>query len=172
VPVTQGQASGEGEIQVKGPNVMLGYYQNPTETQLVLSPDGWFKTGDLGKFDAKGNLCISGGRLKDLIIRAGENIAPLPIERVLGQHPSIAAVAVIPRKHEKLGEAIHACLELAEDVKKQMDFSAEALFKELSDLVRTQLTPTLVPDSFEVHESLPKNPTGKVMKKKLIELTV
>lgn len=172
VPVTQGQASGEGEIQVKGPNVMLGYFQNPTETQLVLSPDGWFKTGDLGKFDAKGNLCISGGRLKDLIIRAGENIAPLPIERVLGQHPSVAAVAVIPRKHEKLGEAIHACLELAEDVKKQMDFSAEALFKELSDLVRTQLTPTLVPDSFEVHESLPKNPTGKVMKKKLIELTV
>jgi long-chain acyl-CoA synthetase len=91
---------------------------------------------------------------------------------VLSQHPHIAAVAVIPRKHEKLGEAIHACLELDEAVKKQMDFSEEALFKDLSALVRTQLTASLVPDSFEVHESLPKNPTGKVMKKKLIELTV
>jgi long-chain acyl-CoA synthetase len=171
-PVIQGQVSAEGEIQVKGPNVMLGYYQNTTETQLVFSPDGWFKTGDLGRFDEKGNLCISGGRLKDLIIRAGENIAPLPIERVLSQHPSVATVAVIPKKHEKLGEAIHACLELSETVKQQMDFSPEALFQELSALVRTQLTPTLVPDSFQVYDSLPKNPTGKVVKKKLIELTV
>jgi long-chain acyl-CoA synthetase len=168
MPVTLGAPSGEGEIQVKGPSVMLGYYQNPIETQAVLSPDGWFKTGDLGRFDANGNLCISGGRLKDLIIRAGENIAPLPIERVLSQHPAISAVAVIPRKDTKLGEGIHACLELFEGVKQQLDFSEEGLFQELSGLVRSQLTNTLVPDSFEVHDILPKNPTGKVMKKKLL----
>jgi long-chain acyl-CoA synthetase len=172
VPVTPGIASDEGEIQVKGPNVMLGYYQNNTETAAVFTDDGWFKTGDLGKFDAKGNLYISGGRLKDLIIRAGENIAPLPIERILSQHPAVAAVAVIPKKDSKLGEAIHACVELAEDVKQQPDFTELQLFQALANLVRTQLTPSFVPDSFTLHEALPKNPTGKVMKKKLIELGV
>lgn len=172
VPVTVGTSSEEGEIQVQGPNVMLGYYLNEAETAAVFTPDGWFKTGDLGRFDANGNLYISGGRLKDLIIRAGENIAPLPIERVLSLHPAVAAVAVIPKKDAKLGEAIHACVELTDDVKQQSDFTEAQLFQALANLVRTHLTPSFVPDSFTVYDALPKNPTGKVMKKKLIEVGV
>ena len=113
-PATPQGLSEEGEIQVQGPNIMLGYYKQTEETTATFTADGWLKTGDLVRLDAKGNLYISGGRLKDLIIRAGENTAPLPIERVLAQHPAVQEVAVIPQPHRVLGEAILACVALKE----------------------------------------------------------
>src|SRR5690606_8467781 len=74
-----GQVSSEGEIAVKASCVMLGYYQLPEDNEHAFDAEGYLKTGDLGHFDAEGNLYISGGRIKDLIIKAGENIAPIRI---------------------------------------------------------------------------------------------
>ncbi len=165
LPIEIGKASAEGEIQVAGDSVMLGYYKNEDETAKVLSPDGWFKTGDLGHIDAEGLLRISGGRLKDLIIRAGENIAPLPIERILSQHTAVAHVAVLPLKDEKLGEALCACIELMPEAK---DTNQKALQQELAALVREHLSASYTPDAYRFFEELPKNPTGKIVKKQIL----
>ena len=165
LPIEIGKASAEGEIQVAGDSVMLGYYKNEDETAKVLSADGWFKTGDLGHIDAEGLLRISGGRLKDLIIRAGENIAPLPIERILSQHTAVAHVAVLPLKDEKLGEALCACIELMPEAK---DTNQKALQQELAALVREHLSASYTPDAYRFFEELPKNPTGKIVKKQIV----
>jgi long-chain acyl-CoA synthetase len=166
IPVEMGRASAEGEIQVWGDSIMQGYYKNTEETEKVLSAEGWFKTGDLGYIDESGLLRISGGRLKDLIIRAGENIAPLPIERILLQDPRVAHVAVLPLKDERLGEAICACLDLNPDAKNS---DTKVLIQELSALVREQLGASFIPDAYRFFDELPKNATGKIAKK-LIQL--
>ncbi|MFM7389277.1 MAG: class I adenylate-forming enzyme family protein [Vampirovibrionales bacterium] len=163
--------SPEGEIQVLGANVMQGYYHNPEATAEVVTPEGWLRTGDLGRFDENGCLVISGGRLKDLIIRAGENIAPICIERVLAQHTAVAEVACIPKKDTKLGEAILACIQPqpeATDVLQAGDVQ-HLLIQELKALVHQQLSPSFVPDAFMISHDLPKGPTGKILKKKLKE---
>ncbi|MDX2085831.1 MAG: AMP-binding protein [Candidatus Melainabacteria bacterium] len=159
IPVAPGVASAEGEVRVKGPNVMLGYYQLPEATQEVFDADGWFKTGDLGHFDEHGNLLISGGRIKDLVIKAGENISPLGVERVLYQHPAVAEASVIGVKDDRLGEAILACIELKPDTT-----LTEAALKAHC---REHLTPLMVPDRVRFYASLPKGPTGKILKKVL-----
>jgi long-chain acyl-CoA synthetase len=164
LPITPGVASGEGEIQVRGENVMLGYYKDEEATQAVLDAEGWFKTGDLGHVDARGMLRISGGRLKDLIIRAGENIAPLPIERVLAQHSAVANVAVIPKKDDRLGEGICACIEV-EPTHWENGIDEAQLKRELSSLTRQQLSASYSPDFYYFTPSLPKSPTGKILKK-------
>jgi long-chain acyl-CoA synthetase len=166
IPVEKGRASAEGEIQVWGDSIMQGYYKNTEETEKVLSAEGWFKTGDLGYIDESGLLRISGGRLKDLIIRAGENIAPLPIERILLQDPRVAHVAVLPLKDERLGEAICACLDLNPEAKNS---DTKVLIQELSALVREQLGASFIPDAYRFFDELPKNATGKIAKK-LIQL--
>lgn len=153
----------EGEIWVKGDNVMLGYYNLPEETHATMSPDGWLKTGDLGYFDASGNLYIS-GRKKDLIIKAGENIAPLPIENVLYQHPGVREAAVIGLPHEKLGETIAACVALHEGVTLST--------ADLMQHCRANLNSTYIPDDIYVLDELPKNPTGKIVKKSVKELVL
>ena len=165
LPFELGKASAEGEIQVAGDSVMLGYYKNHEETAKVLSTDGWFKTGDLGHIDAESLLRISGGRLKDLIIRAGENIAPLPIERILFQHEAVAHVAILPLKDEKLGEALCACIELMPEA---LDIDKKQLQQELSTLVRQNLSASYTPDVYRFFDELPKNPTGKIVKKHIV----
>ncbi|SVD36712.1 uncharacterized protein METZ01_LOCUS389566, partial [marine metagenome] len=90
------KSTGEvGEILVRGKTVMQGYWKRPEETNEVVTPDGWLKTGDLGHFDESNRLFISAGRKKDLIIRAGENISPLAIENALINHSAIAEVAAV-----------------------------------------------------------------------------
>jgi len=111
-------------------------------------------------------LYISGGRKKDLIIKAGENIAPLRIEEVLYHHPAVAEASVIGIPDEKLGEDILACIELRESHKHE---DQKALEKSLRELCTTQLTPFLCPARFMFFEELPKNPTGKILKKALRE---
>ena len=91
-----------GEIMVRGPNVMEGYYNLPEETSKTITRE-WLHTGDLGKIDAEGFVTIT-GRKKDLIISAGENIYPREIEEVLAQHPKVKEVAVIGVKDEVRGE--------------------------------------------------------------------
>ncbi len=159
VPVTSGEQSAEGEICVQGPNVMLGYYNLPEDTQAAFDSEGYFKTGDLGSFDADGNLYISGGRIKDLIIKAGENIAPVRIEDVISQHPAVQTVAVIGIPDDKLGEDIMACIEFRPD--------QSVTDSDLKKFCREQLPPFMVPALIRVYDELPKNQTGKIIKKQL-----
>ncbi len=157
-PVKQGDV---GEIWVQGETVMRGYWKNPEETKMILTPDGWLKTGDLGHMDAENHLFISAGRIKDLIIRAGENVAPLAIENALMNHPSLMEAAVIGVPDDRLGEKVKACVVLRE--------GASADEQALKKFCRERLPAFMVPDIIEYHESLPKNATGKILKTQLRE---
>lgn len=156
--VPQGEV---GEILVRGETVMRGYWNKPEATREVLSEDGWLKTGDLGHRDAQGRLFISAGRKKDLIIRAGENVSPLAIENALMNHPAVAEAAAIGVPHERLGEQVKACVVLRQE--------AQATEQELREWCREKLPAFMIPDRFQFYESLPKNPTGKVIKNQLRE---
>ncbi len=150
-----------GEILVKGDNVMSGYYNLPEETQTVFAEDGWLKTGDLGHLDAEGHLFISGGRKKDLIIKAGENIAPQSIEAVLYSHPAIKEAAVIGIPDERLGEDILAIVSFKEE--------QSATPQDIIRFCREHLSASYIPSKVEVMAELPKNATGKIIKKVLKE---
>lgn len=161
VEVSAGQASDEGEIEVKGPSVMKGYFKLEQATREVLCEGGWFKTGDLGHINERGHLVISGGRKKDLIIKAGENIAPLRIEQALAEHEGIAEISVIGLPDEKVGELICACVIPKEDVN-----LSEV---ELKSYAREVLPPFLQPDRWVITQELPKTATGKILKRELRE---
>lgn len=156
--VPQGEV---GEIIVQAETVMSGYWKKPEETAEVLSPDGWLKTGDLGHLDEQGRLYISAGRKKDLIIRAGENISPLAIENALMNHPAIAEAAAIGVPHDRVGEQVKVCV-----VKRE---GTEVTVNDLRDHCREKLSAFMIPDTFEFYETLPKTPTGKVLKTQLRE---
>ncbi len=157
-PVDTGQV---GEIQVRGETVMKGYWRNPEETGAILTADGWLKTGDLGHLDADGFLFISGGRKKDMIIRAGENVSPLGIENALLNHPALAEAAAVGIADERVGEKVKACVVLRE--------GCEASEQELKAFCRKKLPAFMVPDTIQFYDALPKNPTGKILKNKLRE---
>jgi long-chain acyl-CoA synthetase len=150
----------DGEVLLKGPNVMLGYYQNPEETAMALTEDGWLRTGDLGHWDDAGNLCLSSGRKKDLIIKAGENLAPVKIEAVLYQHPAVQEASVIGLPDDRLGERILACVQL----KPEAPLVSE---RDLLLFCKDHLPAFWVPDVVRFYEALPKTPTGKILKKAL-----
>jgi len=154
--VDQGQV---GEILVRGKTVMSGYWKRPEETRETIQPDGWLKTGDLGHFDEKGRLYISAGRKKDLIIRAGENVSPLAIENTLMGHPALAEVAAVGISDERVGEKVKVCIVLRE--------GADTTEQELKEFCRKNLPAFMVPDLIELHESLPKTATGKIIKDQL-----
>jgi len=103
----------EGEVCVKSPGVMKGYYNNPEATARVLSPDGWLRTGDLGFLD-QGELYVT-GRIKDLIIRGGENIAPKEIEDRLREHPAVSDAYVYGLPDPYFGEEVAAAVRLRSD---------------------------------------------------------
>ena len=157
-PVKQGEV---GEIWVQGETVMRGYWKNHEETKAILTPDGWLKTGDLGHRDEKNRLYISAGRKKDLIIRAGENVAPLAIENALMNHPALAEVAAVGVADPRVGEKVKICVVLRE--------GAKADEHELREFCRKRLPPFMAPDIIEFYESLPKNATGKILKTQLRE---
>lgn len=138
---------------------MRGYWKNSAETEKILTGEGWLKTGDLGHMDPENRLYISAGRKKDLIIRAGENVAPLAIENILMNHPSLMEAAVIGIPDDRLGEKVKACVVLREGTR--------ADEQELKKFCRERLPAFMVPDVIEYHDSLPKNATGKILKTKL-----
>jgi len=156
--VKQGEV---GEIWVEGETVMRGYWKNSEETEKILTREGWLKTGDLGHMDTENRLYISAGRKKDLIIRAGENVAPLAIENILMNHPAVMETAVIGIPDDRLGEKVKACVVLRE--------GAMADEQALKKFCRESLPAFMVPDVIEYHDSLPKNATGKILKTKLRE---
>jgi long-chain acyl-CoA synthetase len=138
--------TGEGEIWARGPNVMKGYYKEPEMTMEVLTPDGWFKTGDLGVFDSYNNLYIK-GRLKNMIVGAsGENIYPEEIESVINNFRFVAESLVIQQKG-KLVAYVHLNMEelekkyqnLKEDVTRQYEEKKEELLLELQEYVNSQV---------------------------------
>jgi long-chain acyl-CoA synthetase len=157
-PVAQGQS---GEIWLRGPMIMKGYHNLPKETAAALTPDHFFKTGDLGMMDADGFIFIT-GRKKDLIIVAGEKAAPREIEEILMKHPAVAETAVVGKKDPGRGEQVVAFIVLREgqDVKPEVlrDFCKEA-----------GLAQWKIPKEFYFQKELPHSPTGKVLKRVLME---
>ena len=107
-PVPDGST---GEIVIRGPNVMLGYYKNDEATRASFTPDGWLRTGDLGHRDADGFFFVT-GRIKELIIKGGENIAPREIDEALLQHPAVLEAAAVGMPDKHYGQEIMACVVL------------------------------------------------------------
>jgi len=148
----------DGEIRMRGPNIMQGYYKLPDETAEVFDEEGFFRTGDMGRIDKEGFLFIT-GRIKEMLIIAGENVFPREIEEVLNRHPSVHAAAVIGRADPSRGEVPVAFVEPAEGV--TVDPS------EVLRFAREHLARYKVPDEIRVVEALPRNPTGKIMRREL-----
>ncbi|MBN1222685.1 MAG: acyl--CoA ligase [Candidatus Aminicenantes bacterium] len=146
-----------GEIVMRGPNVMKGYYKNHALTEKTIR-ERWLFTGDLGHFDREGFLYFD-GRKRDLIIRGGENIFPEEIETVLSEHPDVLENAVIGVHDEILGEVVMAVV-----VRKR---ESRVLAKDLISYCSGFLADYKVPKFVTFVEELPKNPTGKVLKKVL-----
>ena len=148
-----------GEIVVKGPNVMKGYWNRPDATAEVIV-DGWFHTGDIGMRDADGYFWIL-DRKKDMIISGGENIYPAEVEDALYQHPGIKEVAVIGVQHPRWGESVRAVVVVKE---------GETLTgQDIVDFAEGRLARYKQPRSVVFAEMLPRNPTGKVVKFELRE---
>jgi acyl-CoA synthetase (AMP-forming)/AMP-acid ligase II len=143
-----------GELHIRGPNVMLGYYRAPELTAAVLSADGWFNTGDLARAGADGNLFIA-GRTKELIIRSGFNVYPVEVEGVLTQHPDVRQCAVVGRSVPG-NEEVVAFVELRE--------GATASPGELAAFAAGRLAPYKQPAEIVVLPALPASATGKVLK--------
>jgi len=153
-------APGEvGELWVRGPNVMLGYYRSPEQTRTAVTQEGWLKTGDLARQDPDGALHIV-GRSKDLIIRSGFNVYPAEVEHVLNAHPQVVQSAVIGRPVEG-NEEVVAFVELAAQ--------ATVTPAELAAWCAQRLAPYKRPAEVKVLAALPAASTGKILKHRLRE---
>lgn len=149
-----------GEVLVKSPTVMLGYLNKPEATSEVLSPDGWLRTGDLGLFNADGDLRIV-DRSKDLIIRSGYNVYPAEVESIFYQHPAVLEAAVIGYPDGRLGERVAAVIAL----KRQEQAPSAA---ELRAWAEERLSYYKVPSVVYFVDSLPKSSTGKILKRNIV----
>jgi acyl-CoA synthetase (AMP-forming)/AMP-acid ligase II len=164
IVTVEGKVAGageEGEVRAKGPQVTLGYV-DPALDADAFDDEGWFRTGDLGTLDAEGNLTIT-GRLKDVIIRKGENISAKEVEDLLFTHPAVADVAVIGLPDAESGERACAVVVPAPD--------AEPItFDEMTrHLLDAGLITRKLPEQLEVVDALPRNPSGKIVKFELQE---
>lgn len=140
-----------GEVVIRGPNVTEGYENNPKANQTAFT-NGWFRTGDQGRFDADGYLFLT-GRLKEIIIRGGEKIAPREVDDVLTRHPSIVQAIAFAVPHPTLGEDIAAGVVLKE--------GASATEREIRDFAASRLAEFKVPRQVLILDEIPKGPTGK-----------
>lgn len=149
---------GIGEILVQGPQVMKGYFRDPEQTAMALTPAGAFRTGDLGRFDEQGRLHIV-GRSKELIIRSGFNVYPVEVEAVLTEHPDVIVAGVVGRVVEG-NEEVLAFVKTAPD--------SGLTRAELQAFVECRLAPYKRPSRIVIAHDLPAAPTGKILKAKLI----
>ena len=158
-PVPDGEV---GELWVRGPNVMKGYYRAPEETALAVNPDGWFNTRDLARLE-NGYLFIV-GRTKELIIRFGENVYPAEVEAVLNAHPAVVRSAVVGRTVEGTqgGEEVVAYVQLAP--------SSSTSEADLAQHAAQHLAPYKRPSHIVLVSAMPLTPTGKVIKGDLTKL--
>jgi long-chain acyl-CoA synthetase len=148
-----------GEIVVRGPNVMLGYWNRPSETAEVIK-DGWLHTGDIGRVDAEGYFFLE-DRLKDMINVGGLKVYPAEVENIIYQHSAVSEAAVYGRTEPVLGESVMASIVLKPGHKVAAD--------EIMTLCRQHLAAFKVPSVVEFVASLPRNPTGKILKRVLRE---
>ena len=147
----------EGEVWVRGPQVMQGYWQRPEESRRVLTPDGWLRTGDIGTFDAQGFLRLL-DRKKDLVIVSGFKVFPNEVEDVAMQHPGVLEAAVIGVPDARTGEAVKLFV-----VKRDAALSAE----ELRGFLQSRLVNYKRPHIIEFRDNLPKSNIGKILRKAL-----
>jgi long-chain acyl-CoA synthetase len=156
-PVPDGEV---GELWVRGPNIMKGYYRAPEETAAAVNSEGWFNTRDLVRLE-NGYLFII-GRTKELIIRFGENVYPAEVEAVLNSHHAVARSAVIGRTVEGAGEEVIAYVQLAP--------SATASESDLAQYAAQHLAPYKRPSQIFLVQSMPLTPTGKIAKAELANI--
>jgi long-chain acyl-CoA synthetase len=156
VALLDGDPDAVGEILIRGENLMLGYWANPTATAEAVR-DGWFHTGDLARRDADGYYFIV-DRVKDLIIRNGFNVYPREVEEVLYAHPAVAEAAVVGVPDPLRGEEVGALVQLRE--------GAEATAEELRDFVAQRIAAFKYPRVIRFGP-VPKGPTGKILKREI-----
>ncbi|MEB3372125.1 acyl-CoA synthetase [Saccharopolyspora mangrovi] len=154
-PVPAGE---RGEICVRGPQVMAGYWNDKAATDAVIDSGGWFHTGDIGQADDEGYVYVV-DRVKDMVISGGENVYPAEVEDVLFKHPAIADVAVVGTPHERWGEAVTAVAVLHP--------GATLALEELRDFAAAELAGYKLPLRLDVVDELPRTSSGKIMKFRL-----
>jgi acyl-CoA synthetase (AMP-forming)/AMP-acid ligase II len=151
-----------GELWVRGPNVMKGYYRDPELTQHTITADGWLKTGDLCRIDPDGAVFLV-GRAKELIIRSGFNVYPAEVEAAFNAHPAVTQCAVIGRKVPGNEEVIAFV---------QVAAGANVTEPELRAHATQRLAPYKVPAHIVVMASLPASSTGKILKSRLADMAL
>jgi acyl-CoA synthetase (AMP-forming)/AMP-acid ligase II len=144
-----------GEIWTRSEQNLVGYWNDPEQTARALTPDGWLRTGDLGRVDEDGRIFLV-DRAKDLVISGGENVYPAEVENVLAAHPRLAEVAVIGVPHERWGETVKAIV--------VPQAGAEVDRDEVIGFVRQRLAGFKCPTSVDIVATLPRTATGKVLK--------
>ena len=144
-----------GEIVIRGKTGTLGYIKNPEANANAFHEGGWFRTGDQGLMDADGYVKIT-GRLKEIINRGGEKIAPLEVDEVILDHGAVAQVCTFAIPHEKLGEEVGAAVVLR--------VGGEVTEKELREFVALRLADFKVPKRILFVDEIPKGPTGKIQR--------
>jgi len=150
-----------GEIMVRGDNVMKCYYKDPETTAKTLEPDGWLHTGDVGYLDADGFLFVT-GRIKEIIIKGGENIAPREIDEALLRHPAVLEAAAVGIPDANYGQEIMACVVLKPGARCSVDELAAFSLRELGKY--------RAPKIIKLVAELPKGPSGKVQRLKLLDI--
>lgn len=150
-----------GELVVRGPNVMTGYYRMPSETARSFTPEGFFRTGDLAVLDEEGVVTIV-GRHKEMIIRGGYNIFPRELEDVLRTHPAVDDVCVVGVPNDILGELVCACVVPVE--------GAIVTGEELKDFCRDQVANYKVPDLVRFFDAFPMTGSGQVRRRELAQV--
>ncbi len=155
VEVPQGEV---GQIQIRGHNVMKGYWNLPDATRETITADGWLNTGDVGRVDEDGYFYIV-DRTKDMIIRGGYNVYPREIEEVLYEHPAVAEAAVIGIPHDSLGEEVGAAVALKD--------GAAVTPEDLREYVKARVAAYKYPRRVWLLDALPKGPTGKLLKREI-----
>jgi len=153
-------AGARGEIAIRGPNTLDAYYKNPDATRAAFAGD-WFRTGDLGHLDADGYLFIT-GRLKELIIRGGENIAPREVDDALYQHPAVLEAAAVGVAHADYGQEVVACVALRDGY--------QCTAQELMTHCAQAVGEVKAPKAIYFLDELPKGPSGKILRLKLPEM--
>ncbi|MCG7520817.1 AMP-binding protein [Ruegeria sp. Ofav3-42] len=157
-PVVHGT---EGELVIRGPNVMLEYLKDPDATAGTFSKDGWLRTGDLARMDEDGYVYVT-GRLKELIIKGGENIAPREIDEALYSHPDVVEAAAFARPCKSYGETVEAAVKIREG----SDLTPLALL----EICETKLGRFKSPDEVHILLDLPKGPSGKIQRNRILEI--
>ena len=153
-------AGEQGELWVRGPQVMIGYWNKPEETAKAITPDGWLRTGDIARMDQDGYFQIV-DRLKDIIIVSGFNVVPREVEEVLFQHPKVQEAVVVGVPDRAHGEIVKAYLVLKP--------GEVATAEEIIDFCKQSLAPYKVPRQVEFRTELPRTMVGKVLRRVLVE---